>query len=256
MRAVVGVEWLKLRRSRQSWIITALLGVGVPALTTGFIAAATKGPPDSSLAIKVNAMLIGEGWSAYLSMLAQLLSVTMLLGVGLVVAWSFGREFTDSTLASLFALPTSRSTIAAAKFFALTGWSVGVCCVVMLVAFAFAPVLALGMPTDEAMAGAIKVFAVGLSGCLLALPLGFVASATRGYMGAVGALILIVVVTQVITVIGAGTWFPYAAPSLWAGMGGQSAAAQVQPYHLMLVPITAALGVAGTIVWWRRAQVI
>jgi hypothetical protein len=36
------------------------------------------------------------------------------------------------------------------------------------------------------------------------------------------ALVATVVVTQL--VIGAGAWFPYAAPALWMGMGGAAAA--------------------------------
>ena len=108
MLAGIKVEWLKLRRSRISLITTVLVGIGVPALTAGFLAAATRGPADTPLAIKVNALLIGEGWPAYLGMLAQILSVMSFLGVGFVVAWCFGREFTDHTITGLYALPTSR----------------------------------------------------------------------------------------------------------------------------------------------------
>ncbi|HET9648845.1 MAG TPA: ABC transporter permease, partial [Microlunatus sp.] len=89
---------MKLRRSRLCWITAAVVGVGVPALTAGFVAAAHDGPADAQLAIKVNAMLIGEGWSAYLGLLAQVMSVAMLAGAGIVVSWCFGREFTDHTI--------------------------------------------------------------------------------------------------------------------------------------------------------------
>ena len=123
MLAAITVEWLKLRRSRISLITTVLVGIGVPALTAGFLAAATRGPADTPLAIKVNALLIGEGWPAYLGMLAQILSVMSFLGVGFVVAWCFGREFTDHTITGLYALPTSRITIAAAKYIVLLAWS-------------------------------------------------------------------------------------------------------------------------------------
>jgi hypothetical protein len=39
MAAATRVEWLKLRRSRLGWITAAVVGVGVPALTAGFVAA-------------------------------------------------------------------------------------------------------------------------------------------------------------------------------------------------------------------------
>jgi ABC-2 type transport system permease protein len=255
IRAAVTVEWLKLRRSPTAWTTSAVLGLGVPALTAGFMAAATTGPPDSSLAIKVSAMLIGAGWAAYLGMLGQIASVTMLLGVGIVVAWSFGREFAEHTISSLFALPTSRATIAAAKFLVLLGWSAVLCGVVLITAIALAPLAGLPFPDAAAVRWAVKVLIIGLSGAVLALPLAFIASAARGYLPAVGGLILIVVVTQILTVVGVGRWFPYAIPSLWAGMGGQAQAALIQPQQLLLVPLLGAIAIAATTWWWKRAQI-
>ena len=75
----------------------------------------------------------------------------------------------------------------------------------------------------------------------LALPLAWVASARRGYLPAIDALLLIVVATQIITALGAGGWFPYAAPALWLGMGGHEAAATIGPIQLLLaLPVSAA----------------
>jgi ABC-2 type transport system permease protein len=256
MLAAVRVEWLKLRRSRMSMITAAVVGIGVPALTAGFLAAATRGPADTSLAIKVNAMLVGEGWTAYLGMLAQILSVMSFLGVGFVVAWCFGREFTDHTITGLYALPTSLTTIAAAKYTVLLAWSMALSLITLAAAFALAPLAGLTAPTTDALEPAAKVLAVGVNGALLAYPLAFIASAARGYLPAVAGLILIVVVTQILTVIGVGAWVPYAATSLWVGMGGPAAAATIAPHHLALIPLTAAAGVGATLWWWRRMQVV
>ena len=256
MRAAVKVEWLKLRRSRISWLTAAIVGVGVPALTAGFVAAATRGPQDAPLAIKVNAMLIGVGWTAYLGLLAQVLSVAMLLGVGIPVAWCFGREFTDHTITGLYALPTSRVTIAAAKCTVLLGWSIALSVLTLAIGLALAPLAGLPTLSADALEPAAKVLVVGVNGALLAYPLAFLASAARGYLPAVAGLILIVVVTQILTVIGVGAWFPYAATSLWAGMGGPAAAAAIAPHHLILIPLTAAVGVAATLWWWHRMQVV
>lgn len=254
--AAVRVEWLKLRRSRMSWLTAAIVGLGVPALTAGFVAAATRGSRDAPLAIKVTAMLVGEGWTAYLGLLAQMLSVATLLGVGIVVAWCFGREFTDHTITGLYALPTSRVTIAAAKCTVLLAWSLALSVFTLTIGFALAPLAGLPAPSAGVLEPAAKVLVVGVNGALLAYPLAFVASAARGYLPAVTGLILIVVVTQILTVIGFGAWFPYAATSLWAGMGGPAAAAAIAPRHLVLVPLTAAAGIASTLWWWRRMQVV
>ena len=184
MRAAIRVEWLKLRRSRISLLTATLVGIGVPALTAGFLAAATRGPADTPLAIKVNAMLIGERWTAYLGMLAQILSVMSFLGVGFVVAWCFGREFTDHTITGLYALPTSLTTIAAAKYTVLLTWSLALSFITLAAAFALAPLAGLPAPTADAFEPAAKVLVVGVNGALLAYPLAFIASAGRGYLPA------------------------------------------------------------------------
>jgi ABC-2 type transport system permease protein len=64
----------------------------------------------------------------------------------------------------------------------------------------------------------------------------------------------VVVVTQIVTAIGAGAWFPYAAPALWMGMGGAAAASQVSTIQLLLPLPVAALAVVATLSWWQRAE--
>jgi|GEM_PF-3688245 len=70
---------------------------------------------------------------------------------------------------------------------------------------------------------------VGLNGAgkttLMRLLLGML----RGYLPGISALLGVVVVTQIVTVLGAGAWFPYAAPGMWSGMGGAETAAGVCP---------------------------
>jgi hypothetical protein len=39
-------------------------------------------------------------------------------------------------------------------------------------------------------------------------------------------------------------------------MGGPAAVATIAPHHLALIPATAAVGVASTLWWWRRMQVV
>lgn len=254
--AAITVEWLKLRRSRLTWVTAALVGLGVPLFTAGFVAAAKSGPADAPLAVKVDAMLVGEGWSAYLGLLAQMLSVAMPLGAGIVASWCFGREFTDHTVTGLFALPTSRSTIAAAKFVITLVWAVGVGLVTSLAAFLASTMLDLPALSADVAQPALKVLAIALGGGLLALPFAFVASAARGYLPAVSGLILLAVLTQVLSVVGLGAWFPYSSVSLWAGMGGADAAALVQPYHLALVPLSGAAAVVATLWRWRTMEVV
>lgn len=82
-----------------------------------------------------------------------------------------------------------------------------------------------------------------------------VASMARGYLAGVGALILLVVVTQVVTAFGSGAWFPYAVPGLWMGMGGAGAAETVNALQLLLCVPVSIVGGAITGHGWQTMQI-
>jgi ABC-2 type transport system permease protein len=84
--------------------------------------------------------------------------------------------------------------------------------------------------------------------------MALVSSWRRGYLSGFVALVAVVIVTQLVTALGAGAWFPYAAPALWMGMGGPAAASKVTVIQLLLPLPVAALAVAATLSWWRRAE--
>jgi len=256
IEAALAVEQLKLRRSALVRTTTALLVLGVPALVAGLSAAATRAAPGSALAVKAGALGAAQGWPAYLGLVGQALAVAALLGTGVVVAWCFGREFTDGTITSLFALPVSRAATATAKCAVLTAWGLAVVAAVPVVAVLGGLLIGLGAPGADALAPGLRAAAVGALSVLLAQPVGLAASAGRGPLPAVGALLLVVVLTQVVTALGAGAWFPYAAPGLWAGAGGPQAADGVRALHLALVPLVALIGHVATATWWARAQVV
>lgn len=255
MRAAILVEWWKLRRSPVALTATALMVVVMPALAFGFHAVATQGG-RGALALKASAMLVDDGWAGYLRLVDQIAAPAMMVGAGVVVAWMFGREHADRTFAALFALPVSRATVAGAKFVVLAAWAVVLSVLVTVVATAVGLLVGLGA-FDLAADGpeVVRLFAVALSTTGLALSIGVVASAGRGYLPAFGALVLILVAAQVSVLFGTGGWFPFAVPGLVAVAGAEGipplAATQVA-----LVPATVALGVWATVRWWHRAEVV
>jgi ABC-2 type transport system permease protein len=78
-----------------------------------------------------------------------------------------------------------------------------------------------------------RLSAVAILAALLALPTGYVASAGRGYLPAIGALIVVIAISQVVVLFGTGGWVPSAVPGLLA-VGGGLAPTAVQ---IALVPI-------------------
>ncbi len=248
------VEWWKLRRSPVTATATALMALLVPLMALGFFTVAREGG-TGPLAEKAGALLVGEGWVGYLETVDQIAAVAMFVGAGVVVAWVFGREHSDRTFSSLFALPVPRSTIAKSKFLVLVVWAtvLSIALVVVTVGVGFAADVG---RFDFAEAGPelMRLASIAWLTTALALTIGLVASVGRGYLPAIGALILIVAIAQIAVLMGAGGWFPYAVPGLLA-LVGDPGAPELTSVQIVLVPATTAVAVWLTVHWWRRADV-
>jgi ABC-2 type transport system permease protein len=62
-----------------------------------------------------------------------------------------------------------------------------------------------------------------------------------------------IVASQVLTVLGWGSWFPWSVPAILAGAGGT----QVAPVTLgaiARVVVVAIIGLVATFTWWARAD--
>jgi ABC-2 type transport system permease protein len=81
----------------------------------------------------------------------------------------------------------------------------------------------------------------------------FFASAGRGYIAPLAWTVAMVALSQILTVLGWGAWFPWSVPAILAGAGG-AAVEPVGPGGIGLVVVTAAVSLAATIVWWERAD--
>lgn len=251
MNRSLRVEWWKFRRSRVVFVATALMTVLLPAMAVGIYSIAdadVSGP----LASKASGFLIGEGWEAYLGVVGQIAAAAVFVGAGVVATWVFGREHVDRTFPALFALPVPRRSIALAKFGVLAVWIVVLTLLIVLFSLG-AGVMAgvASLETGEVFGGLGRLaFVVGAT-ALLATTAGYVASVGRGYLPAIGAIVVLVAITQISVLFGVGAWFPYSVPGLVA-----VGAPNVSVLQILLVPALV-LGVVGlTIVWWQRAEVV
>jgi len=251
----IRVEWQKLRRSTVTLTTTALLLVLLPLMAFGLYSVAMEGG-TGLLAHKASAFLDGEGWASYLGAVDQIAAVAVFIGAGIVVAWTFGREHADRTFSSLFALPVARGSIAGAKLVVLTGWVTVLSLLLVVASLGLGFVAGVGdLKEGVLLSGLVKLFAVALSGGALSLTMGFVASIGRGYLPAVGVIIVIVAAAQISVLFGTGGWFPYAVPGLIA-VSGSEGAPVLSAFQVALVPITAAVGVWLTVHWWQQAEVV
>lgn len=254
MTRALRVEYLKMRRSPVVVTTTLLIIVLVPLLAFVFaVAAGAEG--SSTIVLKAQALVHGEGWVAYLDLLGQMMAITLFIGPGVVVAWVFGREHSDRVFPSLFALPVGRGSIAMAKFVVSLAWGVALVAAVLAISVAVGLAVDVGPIGDVDLADAVvRLVAVGVLTVVLATTVALPASVGRGYLPAIGAIILVTFAAQMAVVVGSGGWFPYAAPGLYA-VGGVDESIRVGVLELLLVPILAGVVWWWTIRWWRTAEV-
>ena len=158
-----------------------------------------------------------------------------LLVFGTITAWVFGREFSDHTAVDLLAVPTPRLATVAAKFLVIAAWCLAVTAVVPLVAL---PVgFALGLPGWEPRLlpqTVAQLFVASSLTVILLTPFALAASAWRGYLPAMGLMLVVMVLGQVLAQIGVGPWFPWSVPALATGIAA-AAVGSIGPQSVVLV---------------------
>jgi ABC-2 type transport system permease protein len=256
LAAALWAEALKARRSRLPWLTG--LALALAPLVGGLFMLILKDPEWARrvglLATKAQITADAADWPTYVGLLAQAVAIGGLLVFGLVAIWVFGREYADRTLADLLALPTPRATIVAAKFIVVAAWSAALTALVLALGLAVGA--AVGLPGwSPALAAEAAGRLAATAGLTVALvsPFAWAASAGRGYLPALGAMLLAVVLAQIVAALGWGTAFPWSVPALASGVAGP-AGQDVGAGSYALVALTGAAGVAGTVAWWRLAD--
>ena len=254
--AALRVELLKARRS----VTPALTGLAfaIAPLVGGLFMYILADPERARRMglIGQKAQLAGGGsdWPAYFAFLAQAATVGGFVLFAFVIAWVFGREFSDGTVRYLLALPTSRATIIAAKLVVVTLWCGALTALATLLGLATGAVLGLpGWSADSLWQGLGHVWGGAALTLLIVMPLALLAGVGRGYLAPLGFAMLMLILAQVIGATGRGAWFPWSIPALYAQVAG-SAGGGVTTISIAIVVVTGAAGVAGTFAWWLYAD--
>ncbi|WIY00375.1 ABC transporter permease [Amycolatopsis mongoliensis] len=254
--AAVRVELLKARRSRLPWVTVAAFTVaGAFGGLVMFILQDLRRARSLGL-LGTKASLTGgtADWPAYFALLGQTVAVGGTLLFGLVVVWLFGREFSQDTVKDLLALPTARTTIVGAKFAVATVWSLLLACYLFVLGLLVGAVI--GLPrwsAGAALHGLAGLLVTTVLAVLLVTPFALAASAGRGYLAGVAAMIAAVFSAQVVALLGYGRYFPWSVPALYTELAGPD---RDPPGALgfTLVALVGIAGVAATAAWWRYAD--
>ncbi len=254
--AAVRTESLKARRSRVPWGVA--VGFTFAPLVMGLFMVILKDPERARtlglLGAKAQLTAGTADWPTYLNLLGQAVAIGGAVLFAFLTAWVFGREFADKTVRGLLANPTSRSTIVLAKAAVVATWSLIITAWVLALGLAIGGLLDLpGWSSTEAPG---TVMGITLAGVLTVALLGwaaFFASVGRGYIAPLAWTVAMVAVSQILTVLGWGAWFPWAIPALLSGAGG-TAVEPVTAAGVFVLILVAAGGLLTTIAWWGRAD--
>jgi ABC-2 type transport system permease protein len=256
LRAAIATELLKSRRSRVPWGVA--VGFTLAPLVGGLFMLILEDPDRARklglLGAKAQLTAGTADWPTFLDMVGQSIAIGGAILFAFLTAWLFGREFTDRTMRALLATPTTRSAIVVAKLVVLALWSAAIA--VWVVALALAIGLALDLPAwsaDDALPSLAGMLVAAVMTIGLQTTTAFWASAGRGYIPALGWAVITIALGQILAVLGWGPVFPWSAPALIAGAGGQDVGS-VGAVGVAAVAVTVVVGFAATIAWWQRAD--
>ncbi len=252
-RALI-VEGTKFRRSPVALIATVVVVVVVPALSLA-MTWIVGGNTASALALKAEALVGDGGWGGYLNVAAQVSAAAVFVASGFVVSWMFGREYAERTFPSLFALPVSLRSIASSKLIVIAVWSFATAVLMALVAGTIGAIAGLEVGDADVVSLLIKLFVVSFSSSLMAMVVAIVASVSRGYFAAVGAVIVLVACGQLSVLFGVGGWFPIAVPGLLAVAGTEGVPDVTLP-HILFASATVVGASFFTVWWWGRSSAV
>jgi len=249
-------EYLKIKGSKILWFTIAALCLAPifgalfvivlrnPALTAG------------NEALKAKAALSGfsADWPSFFNLIAQAIGVGGVIIFGFIASWIFGREYADRTLKDLISLPISRSTIVISKLLAFIVWCSVVTIAVILISLLIGFMLHLPGWESQLLYSSLRhIFTTAILVMLLCPPVFFIASVGRGYLAALGFVVLTVVLSQIIGALGFGSYVPWAVPALYNGIGSEFGGS-LNTTSYIIVLMTGVVGLSATIYWWKYAD--
>jgi len=250
--AAITTEALKIRRARVGVATLIMLDIGIAVVCVAAVLGARS--DDAALAAKLGPLVAEGGWAGYLSASAQVTAVAGLLGFGVVLAWQFGREFSDGTVTGLFAIPVPRRIMAAAKLLVYMCWAFVVSSGLVVSLLIGGASLGLGLPGSDIWSLLARQYGLALLTAGLAVPAAWAATLGRGLLAGIASIIAVIMLAQIAVFTGLGAWFPFAAPGLWAATAGGGPHSLVSAGQLTLVAPVAAAFAGLTLQAWHRLQ--
>ncbi len=250
---VLLTEFTKLRRSKVTWL-TWLVFSFMPLVGALFMWIVRE--PDRAarlglLGKKAQFVGVTADFPSYFGLLLQTMGIGGMILVSVIVAYVFGREYSDGTAKNLLSLPVERQWFVFAKLAVVLAWFMAltfsliaegflVCWLIELPGFT--PALAVRAAGDILLAALVAWMQVPF--------VAWIATLGRGYLAPLGFSIFMLVLGNVFGATGWGKWFPWSIIPLFAGVAGPRVETLASG-SLGVLAVTFVIGVAAT-TWQLR----
>jgi ABC-2 type transport system permease protein len=253
---VLVTEFLKLRRSKVTWLSFAALSMGPLgiALFMWIVREPGRAAQLGLLGKKADLSGLAATWPSYFSTLTLVVGMGGFLVLAFIVAFIFGREYVDGTAKNLLALPVGRHWFVVAKLLVAATWWAALVLGVIAETFVIGLLLALpGFSASVAAHGVYDALLVAVVVYLLAPVVAWIATLGRGYLPPLGFALAMLVLAQLFGKTGWAPWFPW---SIVASFVGSVAApvTDVAPGSAVVIALTFVAGVAATVCQLRYAD--
>jgi ABC-2 type transport system permease protein len=254
--SVLLTEFLKLRRSKVTWltfVAFALAPLGI-ALLMWIVREPDRAARLGLLGAKANLAGLEATWPVYAAILIQVVGTAGLLFLAFIVAYLFGREYSEGTAKNLLALPVKRHWFVAAKFVVAAVWWVVLSLAVLAEGFVIGFALRLPGLTGGLATGTIgRALLAAAMAYLLAPVVAWIAALGRGYLAPLGFALGMLVLGNLFSRTGWASWFPWSIVPAFVGSLGSSGETP-GPASLAVVAFVFVLGLVGAAAQMRYAD--
>lgn len=246
---VLGTECKKLRRSKVTWgsLIALSLGPLGIALFMWILREPDRAAKLGLLGAKANLSGMAATWPSFLSMLTLIVGIGGMLILSFIVAYVFGREYSEGTAKNMLALPVGRPWFVLAKLAVTAIWWFLLVAAVVAEALLIGTMLRLPGFSSGLLIRSIRNAMASAALAYLLVPIvAWISALGRGYMPPLAFTMTMMALGNIFSKTGWAPWFPWSIIPLLIGMVGQPVEA-LPPGSYVVAALTFVSGIAATL---------